>query len=52
MLDIDLPGLDGLSAAKELHDRIPECRILILTGLSQPGNLLRALQSHVRGFIL
>ena len=52
ILDIDLPGLDGLSAADELHQRLPECRALVLTGLSQPGNLLRALQVHVRGFIV
>jgi two-component system response regulator DesR len=52
VLDIDLPGLDGLTAAQQLHERLPECRTLILTGLSQPGNLLRALKSHVRGFIV
>jgi two-component system response regulator DesR len=52
VLDIDLPGLDGLSAAERLHQRLPECQTLILTGLSQPGHLLRALKVHVRGFIV
>jgi two-component system response regulator DesR len=52
VLDIDLPGLDGLSAADLLHERLPECGALILTGLTQPGNLLRALKVHVRGFLL
>jgi two-component system, NarL family, response regulator DesR len=52
VVDIDLPGLDGLSAAEQLHQRLPECRTLVLTGLSQPGNLLRALKVHVRGFIV
>ena len=52
VLDIDLPGLDGLSAAAELHEQLPSCRTLVLTGLSQPGNLLRALKVHVRGFLL
>ena len=52
VLDIDLPGTDGLTAAEELHRRLPECRTLVLTGLSQPGNLLRALKVHVRGFIV
>ena len=52
VLDIDLPGTDGLSAAEQLHEALPECRTLILTGLSQPGNLLRALKVHVRGFIV
>jgi two-component system, NarL family, response regulator DesR len=52
VLDIDLPGLDGLSAAEQLYELAPECRTLVLTGLSQPGNLLRALKVHVRGFIV
>ncbi|MFI9595963.1 DNA-binding response regulator [Nonomuraea sp. NPDC052265] len=52
VLDIDMPGLDGLSAAEQLFERLPDCRTLVLTGLSQPGNLLRALKVHVRGFIV
>jgi two-component system, NarL family, response regulator DesR len=52
LVDIDLPGVDGLTAAEQLHQRLPECRTLVLTGLSQPGNLLRALKVHVRGFIV
>jgi two-component system response regulator DesR len=52
VLDIDLPGMDGLTAAERLHERLPECRTLVLTGLSQPGHLLRALKNHVRGFIV
>jgi len=52
VLDIDLPGLDGLSAAAQLEEQLPACKTLILTGLGQPGNLLRALQVHVRGFIV
>jgi two-component system, NarL family, response regulator DesR len=52
VIDIDLPGLDGLTAAEQLYQRLPECQALVLTGLSQPGNLLRALKVHVRGFIV
>jgi two-component system response regulator DesR len=52
IVDIDLPGMDGLTAAAQLAEVLPECRILVLTGLSQPGNLLRALKAHVRGFIV
>ncbi|SRR6266566_1734520 len=52
VVDIDLPGLDGLTAAEHLHQQVPECQTLILTGLGQPGNLLRALKAHVHGFIV
>ncbi|MFF0341339.1 DNA-binding response regulator [Kribbella sp. NPDC004875] len=52
VLDIDLPGLDGLTAAEQLHAGVPDCQVVILTGLGQPGNLLRALKAHVRGFVV
>src|SRR5260370_6971070 len=51
ILDIDLPGLDGLTAADLLHQRLPEARTLGLTGLSPPGNLLPPLNLPGRGFI-
>ncbi|MFH8368768.1 DNA-binding response regulator [Streptomyces sp. NPDC018031] len=52
VLDIDLPGTDGLSAAAALHTAVPECRTMILTSLGRPGNLRRALAAHVSGFLL
>jgi two-component system, NarL family, response regulator DesR len=52
VLDIDLPGMDGLTAAAELRDRVPDCRVLILTGLGRPGNLRRALAARVAGFVV
>jgi two-component system response regulator DesR len=52
VLDIDMPGIDGLAAARQLHEQLPACQNLVLTGLSQPGHLLRALRAHVRGFLL
>jgi len=51
VLDIDLPGLDGLTAAERLRLEVPSCQCLVLTGLSQPSHVLRALQLHVRGFL-
>jgi len=52
IIDIDLPGLDGLSAAADLHTKLPSCRALILTSFGRPGTLRRALEAHVSGFIL
>ncbi|MFC5185051.1 response regulator transcription factor [Actinomadura harenae] len=51
VVDIDLPGMDGVEAAAELRDRLPECRVLILTALSRPGQLHRALAAGVAGFV-
>ncbi|KQX81097.1 MULTISPECIES: response regulator transcription factor [Streptomyces] len=52
VIDIDLPGIDGLTAAAELHEQLPSCRTLILTSLGRPGTLRRALSAHVSGFLL
>ncbi|HEY3867452.1 MAG TPA: response regulator transcription factor [Actinocrinis sp.] len=52
VIDIDLPGIDGLTAASRLHDELPDCKTLILTSLGRPGTLRMALAAHVSGFIL
>ncbi|MEU9296097.1 DNA-binding response regulator [Streptomyces sp. NPDC012693] len=52
LIDIDLPGVDGLTAAALLKERLPECRTLILTSLHRPGVLRRALSVQVAGYLL
>lgn len=51
VLDIDMPGLDGLRLAAVLRDELPDTRVLILTGLGTPGQLARALEAQVAGFL-
>ncbi|MEU0989405.1 MULTISPECIES: response regulator transcription factor [unclassified Streptomyces] len=52
IIDVDLPGLDGLSAAALLAEQAPWCRTLILTSLGRPGTLRKALAARVGGFLL
>lgn len=52
VLDIELPGMDGLTAAALIHDQIPSTRCLMLTSLARPGNLRRAMYANVSGFLL
>ncbi|MCX4970540.1 response regulator transcription factor [Streptomyces sp. NBC_00654] len=52
VIDISLPGIDGLSAAMELHRQLPNCRTIMLTGLGRSGTLRRALDARVSGFLL
>src|SRR6476646_5853336 len=42
LLDVQMPGGDGLDAAAELHAALPSCRIVILTTFGRPGYLARA----------
>ncbi|MBO0836248.1 MAG: response regulator transcription factor [Actinobacteria bacterium] len=51
LLDIGLPGVDGLTAAAELAALVPSCRVLVLTGLDSPGNLEAAQRAGVCGFL-
>lgn len=52
ILDIDMPGIDGLAAATELREHLPSCRTLILTSLCSAANLRRAmLTAQVSGFL-
>lgn len=51
VIDIAMPGVDGITAASELHEKLPDCRTLILTGLTQAGNVRRAVQARVSGFV-
>lgn len=52
VLDIDLPGVDGLTVAERMADELPECRVVVLTAFGNPGNLQRALAGSVRGFVV
>ncbi|QVQ51277.1 response regulator transcription factor [Spiractinospora alimapuensis] len=52
VLDIDLPGTDGLTAAAQVHERYPQTRTLILTALGRPANLRCALEVKASGFLL
>ncbi|MEV5556516.1 response regulator transcription factor [Nonomuraea wenchangensis] len=52
VVDIDLPVLDGITAAAELRERLPSCRILILTALGRPGQMRRALAAGIEAFLV
>jgi two-component system, NarL family, response regulator DesR len=52
LLDIEMPGGDGISAAAELRRQLPSCKVLILTTFGRPGYLRRAMESGVVGFLV
>jgi two-component system, NarL family, response regulator DesR len=52
LLDIEMPGLDGISAAGELARELPKTRSLILTTFGRPGYMRRALAQGASGFLL
>jgi two-component system response regulator DesR len=52
LLDIEMPGIDGLAAAGVLAQEVPTCRSLILTTFGRPGYLRRAMESGAFGFVV
>ena len=52
LVDIEMPGQDGIDAAAELKRKMPDCRVLILTTFGKPGLLRRAMAAGASGFML
>lgn len=52
LLDIEMPGLDGIAAAALLREALPSCRVLIVTTFGRPGYLTRAMQAGASGFVV
>jgi two-component system response regulator DesR len=52
LLDIEMPGGDGLAAAADLHAQLPACRIVIVTTFGRSGYLRQAMESGAVGFLL
>ena len=52
LLDIEMPGGDGLAAAHALRTALPTCRVVILTTFGRSGYLRRAMKSGAVGFLL
>ena len=52
LLDIEMPGRDGIDAARELAAAVPACRTVILTTFGRPGFLRRAMEVGAAGFLV
>jgi DNA-binding NarL/FixJ family response regulator len=52
IMDVRMPGMDGLAATKEITDTVPESHVLIFTAYSERSLLGRGLESGARGYIL
>jgi two-component system response regulator DesR len=52
LLDIEMPGLDGLAAAAVLAAQVPDCRVVMLTTFGRAGYLRRAMEAGAVGFVV
>jgi two-component system response regulator DesR len=52
LLDVEMPGLDGIAAAAAVRAEFPDVRVLIVTTFGRPGFLRRALQAGASGFVV
>jgi DNA-binding NarL/FixJ family response regulator len=52
LMDLQMPGVDGLDALRAIRQEFPEARIIVLTTYSGDAQVLRALRAGARGYIL
>ena len=52
LLDVEMPGMDGITATAELKKIAPSVRVLIVTTFGRPGYLRRALRAGADGFVV
>jgi len=52
LLDIEMPGMNGLAAARVMRDVCPDCRVVIVTTFGRPGYLREAMDAGVSGFVV
>ena len=52
MLDVEMPGLDGLAAAAALRSEVPSCKVMIVTTFGRAGYLRRAMEAGALGFVV
>src|ERR1700742_1117440 len=52
LLDVEMPGMDGIAATAALRAAAPGTRVLIVTTFGRPGYLRRAIQAGASGFVV
>jgi DNA-binding NarL/FixJ family response regulator len=52
ILDVRMPGMDGLAAAKAITTEVPETAVLMFTAFAERSLLTRGLESGAKGYIL
>ncbi len=52
LMDIEMPGCDGLAAARLIKDELPACRIVIVTVSDDDESLFQAIKSGADGYLL
>ncbi len=52
LLDLSMPGMDGLTALPRLRAAAPDCEVVVLTASGTEGNLLAAIRAGAAGYLL
>ena len=52
LLDVEMPGMDGIAATAALREALPDVRVLIVTTFGRPGYVRRGLQAGAGGFVV
>ena len=52
LMDLDMPGTDGIEATRRIRDAAPDAKVVLLTGVERPDAIAEALSAGARGYVL
>jgi two-component system, NarL family, response regulator YdfI len=52
LMDLRMPGMDGITAIEHLHRELPQVAVVILTTFNEDDLMLRGLRAGARGYLL
>jgi len=51
LMDLAMPGMDGVEATRRIHESAPETRVIVLSGSGDDSSLARSIQAGARGYL-
>jgi DNA-binding NarL/FixJ family response regulator len=51
LMDIDLPGIDGIETTRRIRDEVPDAQVIVITAFQEPATIAAAIQAGASGYL-